>query len=77
VPRPIHMVRAARRAEATGLGLDKLILNPLTYWLAGRHGLTIYTYPLKSLWGARLYHRLYPRIDLMTSHPETVNRQSL
>lgn len=77
VLRPIYMVRAAQKAQTIGLGLDKLIINPLTYWLAGRKGLQIYCYPLKSLWGARLYHRLYPRIDIMTSHPEMVNRRTV
>jgi len=71
------MVSAAIGAGTTGLGLDKLIINPLTYRLAIRRGLRIYVYPLKSLWGARLYRLLYPKIDIMTSHPEKVNRQTL
>lgn len=76
VPRPIHMVTAAKKAGATGLGLDKLILNPLTYLLAKRKGFKLYCYPLKSRWGTRLLLRFYPSIDLMTSRPEKINHDT-
>lgn len=70
IPRPIHMVRAAQSVQATGIGVDKLILNPLTYYLALRAGLQMYTYSIGSLWFARLLHRLYPSLDLCTSKPK-------
>ena len=74
LPRPIHMVHVARRAGITGLALDKLIINPITYRLAVRSGLRMYCYPIQSLRGARLLHFLYPRVDIMASRPEKINR---
>lgn len=77
VPRPIHMVRIAQQAGITGLALNKLIINPLTYRLAVRGGLRTYCYPIKTLVGARLLHALYPQVDIMASHPERINRTIL
>jgi len=75
IPRPIHMVRAAQAIQATGIGLDKLIINPLTYSLARKKGLKVYSYSVGSRALARLFTRLYPGIDFCTSHPELLNRQ--
>jgi glycerophosphoryl diester phosphodiesterase len=75
IPRPVHMVRAAKAIQATGIGLDKLIINPLTYSLARKNGLKVYSYSVGSRAVARLFARLYPGIDLCTSHPELLNRQ--
>lgn len=75
--RPIHMVSAAQQAQATGLGLDKLIINPLTYWLARHRGLKLYSYAFKSTWGVRVFSHLYPGLDIMTSNPEKINHHTM
>lgn len=75
IPRPIKMVRIAGSIGATGLGLDKLIINPLTYYQARRNGLQVYSYSIGSRTLARFFAKLYPGIDLLTSHPEHLNRQ--
>jgi glycerophosphoryl diester phosphodiesterase len=77
IPRPVHMVHAAQAIQATGIGLDKLIINPLTYSLARKSGLKVYAYSIGSRGLARLFAKLYPGIDICTSHPELLNRQLL
>ncbi len=75
--RPIWMVRESRRAQAHGLAMDRLLINPLTYWLACRQKLEMYVYPISSLRMARFFLFLYPTMDIATSHPEAVNRSTL
>jgi len=74
VPRPIKMVRTAQRIHATGIAIDKLFLNPITYRLALRSGLDMYVYSVGTATLARLLHILYPRISFATGHPERLNK---
>jgi glycerophosphoryl diester phosphodiesterase len=74
IPRPVLMVRTAKAIQATGIGLDKLIINPLTYSLARKHGLKVYSYSVGSRALAQFFAILYPGIDICTSHPEELNR---
>ncbi len=75
LPHPLRMVRTAQDIRATGLALDKLIINPLTYWVARKRGLRIYVYSVGSRALAHVLLWLYPTIDLMTSHPERLNQK--
>lgn len=70
IPRPIKWVRVAQSVKATGIGLDKLFLNPITYYLAMHSGLAMYTYSVDTALFARLLHRLYPKVDFCTGYPE-------
>lgn len=72
--RPIHMVRVALQIHATGIAIDKVAMNPLTYFLARSKGLKMYSYSIGSIHLARLYHWLYPELDLCTSQPERLVR---
>jgi hypothetical protein len=56
--------------HATGIGLNKWIMNPLTYWLARHYELEIYLYTVNNRLLARCFHLLYPKVLLCTNHPE-------
>ena len=68
--RPFDIVRTARRLQATGIGLNMWLMNPLTYVLARRHNLRLYVYTVNRLWLARFLLALYPNIDICSDHPE-------
>lgn len=74
VPRPIKWVRIAKNIQATGIGLNKLFLNPVTYNFAKRAGLRIYAYPINNAWLASLILFCYPGLDIITDHPEKLNK---
>lgn len=74
LPRPIKWVRTAQSIRATGIGLDKLFLNPVTYRLAIRAGLKVYVYSVSTAWFAHLILRLFPKVDIATGHPERLNK---
>ncbi len=76
VPRPIKMVQTATSINATGIGIDKLLLNPLTYYLARRRGLQLYCYSIGSTFLARVLLFIYPRMDLCTSRPDLLAKYS-
>lgn len=46
--KPIEIIGNARRIHATGIGLNKWLMNPLTYHLAKRYGLEMYSYTMHS-----------------------------
>lgn len=77
IPRPLQIVRKYQRIGASGIAFDKLFINPLSYQLAKHAGLHMYIYSVKTLWGARLLHRLYPLADIATARPDKVNHDTL
>lgn len=76
VPRPLHIVRKYEHIGATGIAFDKLFINPISYYLAKKAGLHMYIYSVKTLWGARLLHWLYPQADIATARPDKVNHDT-
>ncbi|HUS26419.1 MAG TPA: glycerophosphodiester phosphodiesterase family protein [Nevskiaceae bacterium] len=66
----IAQVFTARRLQATGVGVDKLLINPVSYLLARYYKLQVYIYPVNTRRLARLYHILYPHADFVTGNPE-------
>jgi glycerophosphoryl diester phosphodiesterase len=74
IPRPIKMVRVARDIHATGIAIDKLFLNPITYYLARRSGMQMYTYSVGTASLARFFKLLYPHIDFATSRPDRLRK---
>lgn len=74
LPRPVKMVKMAQKIDATGIAIDKLLLNPAVYGLAKRAGLRMYTYSINTGRAARVIAKLYPEIDIATKHPEIINR---
>lgn len=72
---PVAIVNSARHMHAAGIGLNKWLMNPLTYWLARRYKLEIYLYTVNGRRLARFLHLLYPHADLCTNRPEHLVRR--
>ncbi len=64
------IVHIANVMGASGISLNKWVLNPLTYFLARRSGLEIHTYTVNNPLLAKVFSRLYPDLHLITNHPE-------
>lgn len=67
---PIDIVRSARHMHATGIGLNKWLLNPLTYWLTRRYHLELYMYVVNNPLLARFMRVLYPGVHWCSDQPE-------
>lgn len=67
---PIEIIYSAKRLGASGIGLNKWMMNPMIYRLAKKHKLQFYVYTLNSPWLANFYHRFYPDVAICTDHPE-------
>ena len=67
---PVDIIHTAHNMHATGIGLNKWLMNPLTYWLAKRYDLEIYLYTVNGRLLARFLHVLYPNVNLCTNRPE-------
>lgn len=67
---PLEIIQSARRLHATGIGLNKWLMNPLTYRLAKRFHLELYVYTVNNAFIAWFMRKLYPDIHLCTNHPE-------
>lgn len=67
---PIDIITNARGMHTTGIGLNKWIMNPLTYWLAKHYHLEIFLYTVNSRLLAHFFHLFYPDVVLCTNHPE-------
>lgn len=67
---PVEIINSARGLHATGIGLNKWLMNPLAYRLARRYNLELYVYTLNNTLLARFYEKLYPDVAICTDHPE-------
>ena len=67
---PVDILVTAHSMRATGIGLNKWLMNPLTYWLAKRYHLKIYLYTVNSRLFVRFLRLLYPDVDVCTNNPE-------
>ena len=67
---PVDIVHTARAVQATGIGLNKWLINPLTYWLVRHYNLEIYLYTVNSPLFVRFLRLFYPNVDLCTNQPE-------
>jgi glycerophosphoryl diester phosphodiesterase len=71
---PVEIIQSARHIHATGIGLNKWLMNPLTYLLAKRHNLELYLYTVNAPWLMRFLLRLYPGISICTDNPKRLIR---
>lgn len=69
------IVDIARHMGANGISVNKWVMNPLTYHLAKRAGLTIHTYTINHPLMVRIFNRLYPEIHIITNHPERFTKK--
>jgi glycerophosphoryl diester phosphodiesterase len=67
---PLEIVNVAHYMHASGIGLNKWLMNPLTYRLAKRYHLEVYVYTVNNTFIARFLKKLYPDVHLCTNHPE-------
>jgi glycerophosphoryl diester phosphodiesterase len=74
---PLEIVHSARSMQATGIGLNKWLMNPLTYRLAKQYHLELYVYTVNNPFVARFLRVLYPDIHLCTNHPERFVKAAL
>lgn len=68
--RPLKIVLDARKLHANGIGLNKWLLNPLTYWLLQRSGIELYIYTVNSPWYGRFLQKFYPAAAICTDFPQ-------
>lgn len=66
---PFEIINRARHLKATGIGLNKWLMNPLTYKLARRYHLELYVYTVNSPLLVKFLLKFYPEISLCTDHP--------
>lgn len=67
---PVDIVHTAHKMHTTGIGLNKWLMNPLTYWLARRYHLKIYLYTVNNRLLGNFLHFFYPDVDLCSNRPE-------
>lgn len=67
---PLDIIQSARNLRARGIGLNKWLMNPLTYYLAKRYHLELYIYTLNARWLGRFFKKLYPDVHICSDHPE-------
>lgn len=67
---PTEVVHTAHRLHATGISLNKWLLNPYNYHLAERAGLEVWVYTVNHPWLMHLIVKLYPDVSIYTNHPE-------
>ena len=71
---PIDIIRHAHSMQARGIGLNKWLMNPLTYYLAKHYGLELFVYTLNSRLLAWFFLKLYPSVNICTDHPERLRQ---
>jgi glycerophosphoryl diester phosphodiesterase len=71
---PWDIIHSAVNLGAHGIGLNKWLMNPLTYYMAQRYNLELYVYTVNSAFLGKLFLRWYPNVHLCTDHPEKFTR---
>jgi glycerophosphoryl diester phosphodiesterase len=72
---PVDILVTAHNMHASGIGLNKWLMNPLTYWLAKHYHLKIYLYTVNSKLFVGFLRVLYPDVDVCTNRPELFTKQ--
>jgi glycerophosphoryl diester phosphodiesterase len=67
---PTEIVHTAHQLGATGISLNKWLINPYTYHLAQRAGLEVRVYTVTHPWLVQLIVKLYPDVVIYTDRPE-------
>jgi glycerophosphoryl diester phosphodiesterase len=66
---PFEIINRASKMKADGIGLNYGVLNPLTYILAKRKNLQIYTYTINKPWIATILSFIYKDVFICTDYP--------
>jgi glycerophosphoryl diester phosphodiesterase len=67
---PIDIIHSAVNLRAHGIGLNKWLMNPLTYFLARRYHLELYVYTVNWRFLGVILKKLYPEVTICTDHPQ-------
>jgi len=67
---PLDVIHTAHNMRASGIGLNKWLMNPLTYFMARHYRLQMYVYTVNNMWLAIFLHILYPEVHLCSDRPE-------
>ncbi len=67
--KPFEVITDAKQYGFNGVDFNFWILNPLTYWLAKRQGLSIIVYTVNHVWIGRFMRLFFPDITLTTDVP--------
>jgi glycerophosphoryl diester phosphodiesterase len=67
---PTEVVHDAHQLHATGISINKWLLNPYIYHLAKRAGLKVYVYTVNHPWLMWYISQFYPDVVVYTDHPE-------
>ncbi|HSX23479.1 MAG TPA: glycerophosphodiester phosphodiesterase family protein [Candidatus Saccharimonadales bacterium] len=68
--KPFDIIHFAKQRKLNGVGLNFWLLNPLTYWLIRRAGLSLYVYTVNNRLLGNFIRILYPQTAICTDHPE-------
>ncbi|HET8709686.1 MAG TPA: glycerophosphodiester phosphodiesterase family protein [Candidatus Saccharimonadales bacterium] len=68
--RPFKIALDAYKLRATGVGLNKWLLNPLTYWLLRRRHIDLYVYTVNNRLAGRYIRTFYPAASICTDYPQ-------
>lgn len=72
---PFETVQTARGLGATGVSLNRALMNPLTYWMAKRRNLEVRVYTVKHASVGRFLNKLYPGIVIYSDNPNNFVRK--
>lgn len=73
--RPFKIISDAQKLGAS-VGLNKWVLNPLTYWLLKRKKIDLYVYTVNDRFSGRFIRTFYPAADICTDYPQLFVRAS-
>lgn len=67
---PFETVHTARGLGATGVSINRALMNPLTYWMAKRRNLEVRLYTVNNPMFGQFLHKLYPKVVLYSDNPD-------
>lgn len=71
---PFRFMRSIRNRQADGINLRLIWLNPITYYLVRRRGLTMQVYTVNNPWVARYIRRFYPDAWICSNYPHVLKQ---
>lgn len=66
---PLKTIYFAKDNKMYGVCLKVWIYQPVAYWLARKYNLEMYAYTINHTWLAKIFHKLYPRVSIITNYP--------
>lgn len=73
--RAFEVMAFAKRLEIDGVSLAFWLFNPFTYLHANRLGLKLITSPINNWLTVKVFHFLYPKVQITTDYPDKFKRR--